>query len=134
MVKDPIHFFYHDYMGGLSSGDAAAYLYNEHIEKAFVFSVYEMYASDFAKGVRAETKNYEYICNDWPFSLKDIALPVHIWYGEEDCPNLVVAGSKYLSTEIPSSQLFPVSGEGHLILFTHWPQILSHSLSSSSLG
>jgi pimeloyl-ACP methyl ester carboxylesterase len=51
---------------------------------------------------------------DWGFDLRGIAVPVHLWYGEED--RLVSRRmAEYLATEIPTCQVHFVPNAGHLL-------------------
>jgi pimeloyl-ACP methyl ester carboxylesterase len=67
----------------------------------------------------------------WGFALADLAVPVHLWYGDSD--NIVpVAHGRHLAERIPGALLRIREGEGHLgglgaseevfdALLAHWP-------------
>lgn len=69
---------------------------------------------------------------DWGFALKDIRVPVHMWYGDAD--NIVpVEHGQHMADKIPDSVLRVRKEEGHLgglgaaveimgVLLSHWPE------------
>lgn len=60
----------------------------------------------------------------WGFSLSEVALPVHLWWGDGDA--LVPrADTECLSDRIQGSTLTILAGEGHLFPVTHWREMLA---------
>lgn len=59
----------------------------------------------------------------WGFAVADIHVPVHVWQGEQD-PLVPVATGRYFADTIPHYQATFYPDEGHLIMYTHWPEIL----------
>jgi pimeloyl-ACP methyl ester carboxylesterase len=60
----------------------------------------------------------------WRFQPEDITVPTYLWYGGDD--RLVTpATGEYLRTAIPNSVLKIYPGEGHLLPFAHWSDILA---------
>jgi len=58
---------------------------------------------------------------DWGFSLRDVAIPVHLWQGEDD--TFVTSGmAQYLVREIPRCKARFVRGAGHLL--TEHPAVI----------
>lgn len=69
---------------------------------------------------------------DWGFALADIAVPVHLWYGDSDTIVPVHHG-EHLAQRIPGARLRIRPGEGHLgglaashevfeAVLGHWPE------------
>ncbi|MBI3954879.1 alpha/beta hydrolase [Candidatus Gottesmanbacteria bacterium] len=77
------------------------------------------------KGCYHDLKLY---INDWGFKLSDIKAKVFLWYGEDD-KNVSVNMGKYYASQIPNSKLIIYPNEGHLILNTHYEEILKTLMS-----
>jgi pimeloyl-ACP methyl ester carboxylesterase len=63
------------------------------------------------------------LARPWGFSLADVRVPVHIWYGahDETVPEGMV---RHLAREIAGAELHIDPDEGHHLLYSHWPRIL----------
>jgi pimeloyl-ACP methyl ester carboxylesterase len=61
----------------------------------------------------------------WGFAPRDVRVPTSLWYGTDDTYVPVSMGRR-LAAEIPLAQLTVFPQEGHLLVFTHWREILSH--------
>ena len=64
------------------------------------------------------------IVSPWGFDVHQIAVPTHIWVGEDDqhAPPVM---ARYLAEAIPGADLHVMPGEGHLsIFYKHAPDIL----------
>jgi pimeloyl-ACP methyl ester carboxylesterase len=60
----------------------------------------------------------------WGFPLEVIRVPVHFWHGTDD--NLTpLPMAQYLASRIPDARLTICTGEAHLLLFSHWQEILT---------
>jgi len=59
----------------------------------------------------------------WGFRLRDIALPVHVWHGDLD-RNVLVESGAYQANEIPDATLHRLPREGHLLVYSHFDDIL----------
>ena len=59
----------------------------------------------------------------WGFRLRDIALPVHVWHGDLD-RNVLVESGAYQANEIPDATLHRLPHEGHLLVYSHFDDIL----------
>lgn len=69
---------------------------------------------------------------DWGFSLADVAVPIHLWYGDAD--NIVpVSHGEHIAAKLPQAVLRVRAEEGHLgglgathevfeALLGHWPE------------
>ncbi|MEJ8653494.1 alpha/beta hydrolase [Streptomyces sp. MS1.AVA.3] len=69
----------------------------------------------------------------WPFALEEIAVPVDIWYGEQDASHSPDNGA-LLAARIPGAQHRVVPGIGGALLWTHAEPILTSLLEESSAG
>jgi pimeloyl-ACP methyl ester carboxylesterase len=64
------------------------------------------------------------ITSSWGFSLEEIKAPVHVWHGTGD--DLASVRMAYtMADRIPDSRITIFEGEGHLLLFPHWEEILT---------
>jgi pimeloyl-ACP methyl ester carboxylesterase len=64
------------------------------------------------------------LARPWGFDLRDIAVPVHIWHGEQD-ETVPVAMARHLADVIPTSRATIYPDEGHHLLYRRWPEILA---------
>lgn len=89
-----------------------ALLSNESLREAVIRDFREAYrqGSDgqAVDGVLAMTSR------DWGFDLRQIAVPVYLWHGEDD-PLVSMRMAQHLATEIPSCEARFVPGAGHLL-------------------
>lgn len=60
----------------------------------------------------------------WGFRLEDITMEVHLWHGEEDA-STPLPMAQYVASAIPNCHATFLLGEGHLLLFNHWREILA---------
>jgi len=63
------------------------------------------------QGIKAAATDLKLYASDWGFSLKDIKIPVYLWYGKSD-KNVSLAMGKYYASQIPQSILTIYDG-GH---------------------
>jgi pimeloyl-ACP methyl ester carboxylesterase len=61
---------------------------------------------------------------EWGFRLRDITMPVHLWYGEQDA-SVSPAVGQYLAEQMPHAQLTVMPDAGHLLIYSHWGEILA---------
>lgn len=61
----------------------------------------------------------------WGFSLREIAISVHVWHGESD-RNVVVESGIYQANQIPNAMLHTIAGEGHWLYCDHFDEILDN--------
>ncbi len=90
--------------------------------------VLDMFYASHSEALRQGTRGFaleaRLIVNPWGFPLEDIRVPVHIWHGTVDVDTPVAMG-KAMAKRIPGSRLTIYEGEGHMLLFPHWEQILT---------
>jgi pimeloyl-ACP methyl ester carboxylesterase len=60
----------------------------------------------------------------WGFSPEDVAVPTLIWHGDRD-PAVPLEVARFYERTMPRSTLHVLSGEGHLVLWSHAEEILS---------
>lgn len=78
----------------------------------------------FKPGLKGLTWDVRLVTRPWGFPLEGIKVPVHIWHGTAD--NLAsVRWAHHMAGRIPGSKLTLCEGEGHLLLFPHWQEILT---------
>jgi pimeloyl-ACP methyl ester carboxylesterase len=78
----------------------------------------------FRPGLKGLTWDVRLITRSWGFPLENIKVPVSIWHGTADdlaSPNMARA----MAEKIRTSRLILCEGEGHLLLFPHWQEILT---------
>jgi pimeloyl-ACP methyl ester carboxylesterase len=85
------------------------------------------YASQ-SEGLRQGTRGFaleaRLLVTPWGFRLEQINPPVQLWHGTEDV-DAPVAMAKAVAARLPNSHLTICQGEGHMLLFPHWEEILS---------
>lgn len=77
----------------------------------------------FRQGVKGPEYDLKLYTHDWGFDIKDIRMPVYLWYGGDD-KNVSLNMGKYYNSQIKGSKLKVYLGEGHLISRTHIEEIL----------
>jgi pimeloyl-ACP methyl ester carboxylesterase len=63
------------------------------------------------------------IMQPWDFLLADIAIPVHLWHGEQD-PRVRLVTQEFAAETIPGAQLTIWPDAGHFGIAKYWRQIL----------
>jgi pimeloyl-ACP methyl ester carboxylesterase len=83
----------------------------------------DTFSEAFRQGTDGPARDGWLLSHPWGFKLQDLRLPVFLWQGEADVV-VTPAMGHYLSSQIPgcTSTFFP--GEGHLVIVTHWQEIL----------
>jgi pimeloyl-ACP methyl ester carboxylesterase len=59
----------------------------------------------------------------WGFAPADVRAPARIWQGGADL-DVLPGMARYLADAMPQATLVTLPDEGHLLLFTHWSEIL----------
>ncbi|BBY20341.1 hypothetical protein MSTO_05460 [Mycobacterium stomatepiae] len=78
---------------------------------------------------RAAAQDFRLFARDWGFRLEDISVPVQVWQGDVGV-NVPVAHAERQAAAIPGAVLHMVPGEGHLMSFDHFEEILRELLAS----
>jgi pimeloyl-ACP methyl ester carboxylesterase len=81
------------------------------------------YAEATRQGLRGLAWEIRLFAQPWGFPLADIATEYHVWHGDADS-STPVGMARYVINAIPGcrSRLFP--GEGHMLFFSRWRDIL----------
>jgi pimeloyl-ACP methyl ester carboxylesterase len=82
----------------------------------------------FRPGLKGMSWEVRLITRPWGFQLDEIRMPVYLWHGTADNATFV-AMAQYMAGRIPDSKLTICEGEGHLLLFPHWENVLSQLFS-----
>ena len=76
------------------------------------------------RGPRGAQQDTALMVGPWEFRPQEIAVPTHLWYGEDDRETPIAMG-RYLAAAIPQSQTHFYPGEGHLsVMVNHLEEIL----------
>jgi len=82
------------------------------------------------KGARGWTREVKIQLSAWGFELKDISIPVHLWYWQDD--QAIPPGmGRYLENELPTTISHFLPGGGHLSIIDHWTEIIEALLTDS---
>lgn len=60
----------------------------------------------------------------WGFRLEEIRIPVYLWHGLNDVDATPPMG-QFIAGKIPACRVTLLENEGHLLLFSHWQDILA---------
>lgn len=71
----------------------------------------------FDRGTRGFALDMKIFAESWGFQLKNISQQVYLWHGEKD--------ENVPANTIPNCEARFYPGEGHLLIFNHWQEILS---------
>jgi len=82
------------------------------------------YAEPFREGITGMYWDRIVPTQDWGFRLGDVTAPIQLWYGEQDT-NAPPTVGRYLAARLPNAQFTLVPGEGHLMCYSHWGEILA---------
>lgn len=93
------------------------------LTKSFKELTRESKQEAFRQGFKAAALDLKIYTQDWGFDLREIKVPVYLWYGDLDKSVSVNAG-KYFASQIPNSKLKVFSSEGHYLQVNHAEEIL----------
>lgn len=82
----------------------------------------------FKPGLRGLAWDSRLLTRPWGFRLEDIKVPVYLWHGTAD-DQTTVEMARFLSSQIPNCHAIFCEGEGHMLLFSHWQEILTQLIS-----
>lgn len=82
----------------------------------------------FRNGLKGMSWEVRLITSSWGFRLEEIQPFVHIWHGTQDNVTSITM-AQFMSRMIPHNHLYTCPGEGHMLLFPHWDEILNHLFS-----
>lgn len=75
------------------------------------------------QGAKGAALDLELYTKNWGFELKEIRVPVFLWYGEND-KNVSLAMGKYYASQIPKSKLTVFPGGGHFSWWVHAEEVV----------
>ncbi|MCD0445644.1 alpha/beta hydrolase [Glycomyces sp. A-F 0318] len=87
----------------------------------------------FAQGAAGYARDTVLAMGRWPFALESIAVPVDLWYGEEDATHSPDNGA-LLASRVPGARRRLVPGIGGALLWTHPEPILASLLANAAPG
>jgi len=74
------------------------------------------------QGVDEVVRELRLLAVEWPFSLRQVHSPVHLWHGGED-KNAPPNKGRYLADTLPDCDARFLPGQGHFFLFENWNEI-----------
>ena len=74
-------------------------------------------------GVWGYVQDIRVLATPWDFDLDEIAAPVQLWHGDQDLV-IPLHHGRYLASVIPNATLRICPGEGHMLMWSHLPEIL----------
>ncbi|MEJ2732659.1 MAG: alpha/beta hydrolase [Anaerolineae bacterium] len=94
-------------------------------------AVADFYANDmkeaFRQGVRGPADDAILLYQDWGFNLEEIAIPVHVFHGQED-KFAPFSFAEYLHRTIPQTTLHAYPQAGHLFLYKLFDEVFEQVL------
>lgn len=84
----------------------------------------EFFFEAFRLGARGTLQDYQILGSPWGFRLKDISMEIFLWQGEEDLL-LPMTHANYLAQHLLKGRLIVVPQQGHFLLRTAMPDILT---------
>lgn len=87
----------------------------------------------FRQGVRGFVQEIRLYTDPWGFDPSALRQPTLFWHGDEDV-NVPLAMAQRLAGRVPRSSLTVCRGEAHLLLPTHWDEVVAHLLATTSSG
>jgi pimeloyl-ACP methyl ester carboxylesterase len=104
---------------GQSSRSDSAIMSRPEVHSAYV----NAYRRAPSTSALAAAQDFSLFASDWGFRLEDITPPVHIWHGDDD-RNVPISHGRRQAERIPVAWLHECPGEGHLLVFDHFEEIL----------
>ena len=87
---------------------------------------YEDLIESYRSGVDGISWEAMVLTRPWGFRLEDIHMKIHLWQGEAD-RTVPVSMAKYLACTLPECEARFIPGEGHMLMFNYWREILAVS-------
>ncbi len=81
-------------------------------------------AEAFRNGAQGPAWDQLILANPWGFDLTNISTKIYLWQGDQDVMVPLPMG-EYLARTIPNCHATFCSGEGHMLIFSRWSEILT---------
>ncbi len=81
-------------------------------------------AEAFRNGAQGPAWDQLILANPWGFELKNISTKIYLWQGDQDVMVPLPMG-EYLARTIPNCHATFCSGEGHMLIFSRWAEIIT---------
>lgn len=78
----------------------------------------------FRQGARGPIHDLVILSKSWGFRLKDVKTKVYLWHGDKDVSVPIQLG-RYVAGQLTDCLATYYEGEGHLLIFPRWKEILS---------
>lgn len=82
----------------------------------------------YRNGVDGVSWEAKVLTHPWGFRLEDIHMKIHLWQGEAD-RTVPVSMAKYMARTLPECEARFIAGEGHMLMFNYWREILAAAVS-----
>ncbi|MBU0492938.1 MAG: alpha/beta hydrolase [Chloroflexi bacterium] len=82
------------------------------------------YAEAVRPGLHGFAHELRLFTRPWGFALADIEVEVYLWHGTEDA-STPLPMAEYVANAIPNCRATFIPGEGHLLFYKHWREVLT---------
>jgi len=82
----------------------------------------------YRNGVDGVSWEAKVLAHPWGFRLEDIHMKIYLWQGEAD-RTVPVPMAKYMARTLPECEARFIAGEGHMLMFNYWREILAVAVS-----
>jgi pimeloyl-ACP methyl ester carboxylesterase len=82
----------------------------------------------YRNGVDGISWEAKVLTHPWGFRLEDIHMKIYLWQGEAD-RTVPVSMAKHLARTLPECEARFIAGEGHMLMFNYWREILAVAVS-----
>ncbi len=89
-------------------------------------------AETFRNGVQGPVWDQLILARPWGFDLASISTKIYVWQGDQDVMVPLPMG-KYLARTLPNCEATFCAGEGHMLIFSRWAEILA-KLTGEEMG
>lgn len=81
------------------------------------------YAEAVRPGLQGFAQDLLIFTRPWGFKLEDVEMEIHLWHGTEDV-STPLPMAEYVARALPNCRATYLPGEGHLLFYKHWREIL----------
>jgi len=87
----------------------------------------EMFNEAMSQGAKGPIWDMRLYVREWDFDLEEIAIPLHLFHGEQD-PQVPVALVRRMMSSLPTAQLITYPEDGHLSTFSNHIEEIAEAL------